>query len=123
MELVDIPFSGRIYTWSNMQIDPLLIKLDWVFCNASWSYHYPSTTVQPLSKPISDHVPFVVSVDSTIPKATTFRFENYWTDHADFLKVVDLHWNSIAFFSNVTRTLNAKFKQTRLGVKQWRKGF
>lgn len=58
MELVDIPFSGRTYTWSNMQIDPLLIKLDWAFCNASWSYHYPSTIVQPLSKPISDDVPF-----------------------------------------------------------------
>lgn len=77
MELVDIPFSGRTYTWSNMQIDPLLIKLDWVFCNASWSYHYPSTSVQPLSRPISDHVPIVISFGSSIPKAATFRFENY----------------------------------------------
>ena len=123
LELVDIPFSGRTYTWSNMQIDPLLIKLDWVFCNASWSYLYPSTTVQPLSKPISDHVPYVISFGSSIPKSGIFRFENYWADHADFLKVVDLHWNSTAFYSNAARTINAKFKQTRLGLKQWRKSF
>jgi len=27
-DLVEIPFSGREYTWSNMQDDPLLVKLD-----------------------------------------------------------------------------------------------
>lgn len=28
LDLVDIPFKGRSYTWSNMQDDPLLQKLD-----------------------------------------------------------------------------------------------
>lgn len=118
MELVDIPFSGRTYTWSNMEKDPLLIKLDWVFCNASWNYHYPSTIVQPLSKPT-----YVINFGSSIPKVSIFRFENFWADHADFLKIVDLHWNSTTFYSNAAKTLNAKFKQTRLGLKQWRKIF
>jgi len=35
LELLDITFSGRTCTWSNMQLDALLIKLDWVFCNSS----------------------------------------------------------------------------------------
>jgi hypothetical protein len=30
-DLTDIPFSRRNFTWSNMQSDPLLVKLDWVF--------------------------------------------------------------------------------------------
>jgi len=28
LDLVEIPFSGRSFTWSNMQADPLLVKLD-----------------------------------------------------------------------------------------------
>jgi hypothetical protein len=28
LDLVEIPFSGRNFTWSNMQSDPLLVKLD-----------------------------------------------------------------------------------------------
>ena len=31
LDLVDLPFNGRKFTWSNMQVDPLLVKLDWVF--------------------------------------------------------------------------------------------
>lgn len=31
LDLIELPFSGRNFNWSNMQADPLLIKLDWVF--------------------------------------------------------------------------------------------
>jgi exonuclease III len=33
--LVELPLKGRKYTWSNMQRDPLLEKLDWVFTSSS----------------------------------------------------------------------------------------
>lgn len=97
LELVDIPFSGKTFTWSNMQLDPLLVKLDWVFFNASWSLRYSSTSVQPLTKPISDHIPYVINFGIAIPKSCIFKFENHWADHVDFPKVVDLHWNTSAF--------------------------
>jgi len=29
--LVEVPLKGRSYTWSNMQINPLLEQLDWFF--------------------------------------------------------------------------------------------
>jgi hypothetical protein len=35
LDLAEIPFSGRSYTWSTMQSDPLLVKLDWVFTSSS----------------------------------------------------------------------------------------
>ena len=37
LNLVEIPFSGRCYTWSNMQADPLLGKLDWVLTSTTWT--------------------------------------------------------------------------------------
>jgi hypothetical protein len=33
--LIELPLEGRKFTWSNMQQDPLLEKLDWVFTSAS----------------------------------------------------------------------------------------
>jgi hypothetical protein len=29
LDLADMPFSGRLFTWSNMKDDALLVKLDW----------------------------------------------------------------------------------------------
>lgn len=123
LNLVEIPFSGAKYTWSNMQIDPLLIKLDWVFSSDTWGLSFPATTVQPLSRPISDHVPFVINIGTKIPKASCFRFENHWVEHKDFLKIVDLHWNSAPYFANAAKCLSQRLKQVRMGLKSWSKSF
>lgn len=77
LDLSDIPFSGLKFTWSNMQLDPLLVKLDWVLSSASWNLSYPATNIQPLSRPIFDHIPYVISIATKIPKSCIFKFENY----------------------------------------------
>lgn len=88
LDLLDIPFTGRRFTWSNMQPDPLLVKLDWVFVSAAWGLSFPATTVQPLSKPLSDHIPYAINIGSKVPRGTGFRFENFWVDQPDFLATV-----------------------------------
>jgi endonuclease/exonuclease/phosphatase family metal-dependent hydrolase len=74
--LVELPLKGRQFTWSNMQKDPLLERLDWFFTSASWTLSYTSTMVYPLSKPTSDHVPCVVALGTKIPRARIFELEN-----------------------------------------------
>lgn len=39
--LIELPLKGRKYTWSNMQQDPLLEKLDWFFTSSSWTSSFP----------------------------------------------------------------------------------
>lgn len=34
--LKEIPLHGRRFTWSNQQNDPVLVKLDRVFCSVNW---------------------------------------------------------------------------------------
>lgn len=85
LDLVEIPFSGRSYTWSNMQEDSLLVKLDWIFTSSTWTLTYLATYVQPLSRSVSDHIPYVMHTGSSIPKSNLLRFENFWTEHSDFL--------------------------------------
>ena len=75
--LLELPLKGRSFTWSNMQDQPLLEQLDWFFTSCSWTIQYPNTMVHPLAKSTSDHVPCVVNISTTIPKAKNFRFENH----------------------------------------------
>jgi exonuclease III len=91
--LVELPIKGRSFTWSNMQQSPLLEQLDWFFTSPNWTTTYPNTVVLPLAKPQSDHVPCVVNIDTIIPKAKLFRFENYWVDMPGFMDCVTKAWN------------------------------
>lgn len=85
LDLIEVTFSGRRFTWSNMQLNPLLVKLDWVFVSSSWGLSYPTTSVQPLAKPISNHIPYVINIGSKVPRSNHFRFENFLLDQSDFL--------------------------------------
>jgi predicted amino acid racemase len=60
-----------------MQADCLLEKLDWVFTNSDWAMTFPNTMAFDLSHEISDHVPYVIQTQSSVPRANIFRFENY----------------------------------------------
>ena len=75
--LIELPLKGRKYTWTNMQTAPLLEQIDWFFTTPAWTCSYPSTMVLPLARTASDHVPCVVQIKTSIPKAKVFRFENY----------------------------------------------
>jgi hypothetical protein len=119
IDLAEIPFSGRSFTWSNMQSDPLMVKLDWVFTSLGWALSFPATFVQPLSKPMSDHIPYVIHIRNSIPKSNMFRFENHWVQHPGFMETVDLHWKNSPFYANAARNISTKFKQVRAGLKSW----
>lgn len=86
--LVDIPLKGRKYTWSNMQDDPLLERLDWFFTSASWTLSYPNTLAFPLARSTFAHVPCVIKIQTTMPKSNIFRFENWWLQQDSFMPLV-----------------------------------
>ena len=75
--LIELPLKGRQYTWSNMQQNPLLEKLDWFFISPSWNTSYPASMALPLANPVSEHLPCMIQIESFIPKSKLFRFENY----------------------------------------------
>lgn len=66
--LVELPIKGRSFTWSNMQDDPLLEQLDWHFTSLHWTTSFPNTMVLPLGKPVSDHTPCSINIETSIPK-------------------------------------------------------
>ena len=101
-----------------MQLDPLLEQIDWFFTSPSWTLTYPNTMVNPLARPTSDHVPCVISVGTSIPKAKIFRFEDHWIRMPGFMEVVDNIW-AIHCHGDSAKIISAKFKLLRQGLKKW----
>jgi hypothetical protein len=104
-----------------MQEDPLLEQLDWFFTSLHWTTSYPSTIVTPQGKPTSDHIPCVITIQTTIPGSKVFRFENYWVAHSGFFDTVSASWNKPTHKNNSAANINAKFKRLRYDLKFWSK--
>jgi len=82
---------------------------------------YPDTTTLPLARQVSDHLPCMIKIGTTIPKSKIFRFENYWLKHDDFKDVVRKVWVSTVRGSDIAKTITAKFKVLRRDIKIWAK--
>jgi mannosylglycoprotein endo-beta-mannosidase len=117
--LLEIPIKGRAYTWSNMQQDPLLEQLDWFLTSANWISTFPNTLVIPLAKNGSDHVPCIVNIDTNIPKAKIFRFDNYWVSMPGFLECVSNSWEKESHKSYSSAIVADKMKRLRYELKKW----
>jgi hypothetical protein len=101
-----------------MQADPLLEQIDWFFTSVAWTLHYPNTMVNPLARPTSDHIPCVISVDTSIPKTQVFCFEDHWVRLPGFMDIVQNIWN-IDCPGDSAKSISAKFKLLRKGLKKW----
>lgn len=119
--LLEIPLKGRRYTWSNMQQNPLLERLDWVFTSASWTLNFPNTSVLPMTRNISDHVPYVVKIDTKIPRSPIFRFENYWVEVEGFFDIVNSAWALDPDFEDPAKCISFKLKMLRKRLLSWSK--
>jgi endonuclease/exonuclease/phosphatase family metal-dependent hydrolase len=61
--VMEIPLSGRRYTWSNNQEDPTFELLDRVLVSPTWDKIFPLVTVTTLARDLSDHMPFLISTE------------------------------------------------------------
>lgn len=120
-DLEEIPLKGRAYTWSNMQSQPLLEKLDWIFTSHAWTAAFPNTMAIPLSRLGSDHIPIHIQIETTVPKAQIFRFEDFWIDFDEFRDVVQKFWQHTGVYKNAAQDVTARFKSLRHGIKIWSK--
>ena len=80
------------------------------------------TQVAPLARTTSDHVPCVISISTTIPKAHIFRFENYWVHQPGFMDYVREVWNKFSHKHHISAVIMDKLKSLRFALKKWQKG-
>jgi hypothetical protein len=102
-----------------LEQNALLEKLDWVFTSINWTVSFPNTLAYALSHAVSDQVPYVIQMESLVPKSNIFRFENYWVSMPDFFRTVEFFWNLPFNRENKAMILSGKFKLLRRGLKAW----
>jgi hypothetical protein len=73
--------------------------------------------VFPLAKIGSDHVPCVLNIDTDIPKANIFRFDNYWVTLPGFMECVTSSWAKESKKHYSSAILADKLKTLRHALK------
>jgi hypothetical protein len=61
----------------------------------------------------------VVNIDTTIPKASIFRFENFWVDQPGFIDCVKNSWSEDSRKKHCSAVIADKFKCLRHALKKW----
>jgi hypothetical protein len=98
------------------------MESQWLGHLTDWISDYPNTLMLPLAKTTSDHVPCMIQIGTSIPKAKVFRFENYWVDQRGFLDMVKLVYSKDFKTNNSASKVAAKLKELRRTLKKWAKG-
>jgi hypothetical protein len=62
----------------------------------------------------------VESIITYIPKAHSFRSENFWMLHDEFMEVLQLGWDSPILYHDKAKNITAKFKNLRKTFRQWK---
>ncbi|XP_062212310.1 uncharacterized protein LOC133913238 [Phragmites australis] len=119
LELIELPHLDRIFTWSNKRVNPTLARLRCTFVNTDMNHTFPNTTLTSYVCTTSDHMLLLVVMYTTLPKPSTFCFENSWLLQADFLHSVLLAWNLVHLRGDVVATLATSLKATRCEAKVW----
>lgn len=119
--LIELPLLDRSFAWSNKREIPTLERLDRAFINLSWDATLPNTNLSSLTRSTSDHVPLKIEISTSIPKPSTFHFDNTWALHPSFLSSVAEAWNIQNPPAHPTAALVRRLKSTRAAAKDWRK--
>jgi exonuclease III len=120
LAIFELPLLDRLFTWSNKRASPILAQIDHVFFNQGWNLILPNSSLSSLPCPTSDHVPLLVTASTTIPRPTTFRFENSWLLDPLFLPTTLPSWTSPCVHSDAAADLAARLKSFRSAAKVWK---
>ncbi|KAK9912300.1 hypothetical protein M0R45_036169 [Rubus argutus] len=91
-DLIDVPFKGQRFTWSNNWPGDglIMIRLDRGVVNTQWLERWPSMCV--LHSPMigSDHCPLIFESDPPFEKGPkSFKFEPMWVEDPECHEVID----------------------------------
>ncbi|KAL0922929.1 hypothetical protein M5K25_006959 [Dendrobium thyrsiflorum] len=91
-KLLDIGFSGNLFTWNRGN---LWQRLDRILFNDLWINSAHNTSVDHLSKTLSDHSPLLICLKAKqFGNSHCFRFQNMWLLDDSFNNMVRENWKA-----------------------------
>jgi hypothetical protein len=85
---------GRKYTWENNLANPCFEKLYRILMTTEWEEKFPLSTVQALTRKVSDHTPLLLNSGKSSYMGTQpmFKFELGWLPRDGFIEMVKDIW-------------------------------
>jgi len=80
LNLRELELPGRKFTWANSAEHPTFERLGRILVSTDWEQKFPLSTVEALTREISDHTPFLLDTNqvSHIGNTPLFKFELGW---------------------------------------------
>lgn len=91
LSLIDMPTSGRTFTWSNSRA---AAKLDRFLTSSHWEDQYPLSTITVLPNTCYDHSPLLLDTFDRPQHLSIFRFERFSLEHPELPSFVAASWLS-----------------------------
>ncbi|KAH0738044.1 hypothetical protein KY290_036749 [Solanum tuberosum] len=121
--LQHVGFLGNIVTWCNNRGHPDTIRkrLDMLVYNSDRFDGSNSTIVTHLANACSDHNPLLIRCKNEEARTIKyFKFQNFWTDHDDFLRVDPESWNTYVG-GDYMWSFHVKLKKASSNLSKWSK--
>lgn len=123
MEIGEIAFRGRRWTWANNRNGEGFIdeRLDMFFGSSEWFVHFGRTEVQHLLTQASDHSMGLLDTKPQQQKSKSrFIFYHRWSKVLGCEEVIQNNWNVHVEGSRMFK-FHKKVQQCRKGLLEWRK--
>lgn len=95
--LIDLGFSGPLFTWTNNREHGRVIRtrIDRCHANPNWINLFPDSKVFHLPRIHSDHCPLLLKTHHAhFHRNKIFRLESFWVSHHSFPLFVQSHWHN-----------------------------
>ncbi|XP_026410921.1 uncharacterized protein LOC113306165 [Papaver somniferum] len=120
--LMDIPFSGCPFTWSNHrdQLNQVRTRLDRAVFLPNWMNLHPNTTLKNLIPFGSDHAPILLITNPQSENLSKpYRFYEHWLTNKTCKEKIKRSWSSNAQGTEAFKC-TSKVRSVKKGLKEWK---
>ncbi|KAG9446327.1 hypothetical protein H6P81_012455 [Aristolochia fimbriata] len=116
--LDEVSTTGKRFTWSNNQAQPVLSKPDRILANPEWLRTYPDCSGKVTSKVISDHWPIIFDT-KVAAWGKPFRFKNHWLAEESFKAKLEAWWAELQYPGPKGSLAAVKLKKLKARIVEW----
>ncbi|XP_021751084.1 uncharacterized protein LOC110716759 [Chenopodium quinoa] len=118
--LIDIPFTGPTFTWTNGHNtgQPTFERLDKAYASQNWLLHHPEASL--LHQPIlfSDHAAIILRENKNSEGRKPYRIDNWCLLSKEVASIITLSW-ALDFSGSPMYTISRKLENLRSKLLKW----
>lgn len=115
-----LPLRGADFTWSNLQINPVMSRLDRYLVSTDWLEIFSDVSQKVLPRPILDHCPLLLETGLKDWGPPPFRIELMWLSGKGFKDSVRNWWKDKSVEGWMGYQLSQNFKFLKKKIQGWK---